>query len=720
MKIIQMILALLALAVQSFANPASNETFFIKQPDGSSVEVRQVGDENFHVLETADGYILQKDALGYYAYADEKGESSGIYARDAQDRSDFDVRFLSTLDPDAIYQKLLTNTPSEEPQDYSFPRFIKPTIQRLPVPDSIPTHGEFHGMVVLVQYADIKFKNADPKAQFTDFLNKEGYNEYHNQGSARDYFIKNSMGVFRPTFDVFGPITVPEKRATYASTTSGNKNFAAAKTILKIALDSLDKRGEVDFSKYDNDGDGMVDFVFMIYAGVGSNGTGVDDAIWPHANYFNSQKGPKSGVKMSDGSYINYFACANEIGPNAYRNDNSTSTLNGIGTFIHEFSHVLGLPDLNDTKGTNKTRRDPTTWSVMSTGVYNCPRNPEYVQCCAPPFYSAFERMSLGWITPIELNVKGEVKLDKIEDNVAYSVTNPKNPKEVYLLEYRNRKNWDVGQPGSGMLIWHIDFVDSIWNINAVNANAAHMYVDVVEAVPAKGTAATAEDVFPGTGNVTDFSNFVFWTGDSMKIALSDITESSDKDYVTFIVDMTVKSSPSVKSSSSAKSSSSVMSSSSAISSSSNAPSSSSSATSSSAVSSSSRVSSSSSATSSSASSSSKGAPSSSAVAISSSATNSSSSEIIESSSSEHSVYATLPALSPNVQVQAHDSRIYVYAPLPGQKIVRMFSLNGQLLFERVMDGEACQFLWPRYLGKRNLVISVSQGSKTLFMKMVR
>ena len=158
------------------------------------------------------------------------------------------------------------------------------------------------------------------------------------------------------------------------------------------------------------------------------------------------------------------------------------------------------------------------------------------------------------------------------------------------------------------------------------------------------------------------------------------------------------------------------MSSSSAISSSSNAPSSSSSAP----VSSSSRVTSSSSATSSSASSSSKGAPSSSAVAISSSATNSSSSEIIESSSSEHSVYATLPALSPNVQVQAHDSRIYVYAPLPGQKIVRMFSLNGQLLFERVMDGEACQFLWPRYLGKRNLVISVSQGSKTLFMKMVR
>ena len=703
-KIFQIAFLLVALTVPWLAVPASVETFFIKQPDGSSVEVRQVGDENFHVLETADGYILQKDALGFYAYADARGESSGIYARDAQNRSGSDIQFLAALDPDAIYQKLLTKAPSEELQNYNFPKFIRPRIQRMPIPDSMLTQGDFRGMVVLVQYADIKFKAADPKAQFTDFLNKEGYNEYHHQGSVRDYFIKNSMGIFRPTFDVYGPITVPNTRATYASTTTGNKNFAAAKTILATALDSLDKRGEIDFSKYDNDGDGMVDFVFMIYAGVGSNGSGVDDAIWPHANYFNSQKGPNSGKKMSDGSYINYFACSNEIGTTAYRNDKSTSTLNGIGTFIHEFSHVLGLPDLNDTKGTNKTRKDPTKWSVMSTGVYNCPSNPEYVQCCAPPFYSAFERMSLGWMTPMELNVKGEVKLDKIEDNVAYSVTNPKNPKEVYLLEYRNRKKWDAGQPSSGMLIWHIDYVDSIWNINAVNANAAHMYVDVVEAVPAKGTTATAEDVFPGTGKVTDFSNFVFWTGDSMKIALSDITESSDKEYVTFNVDMTVKSSPSVKSSSSTKSSSSAISSSSANFSSSNTPSSSSSVS----VSSSSRITSSSSAISSS-------AVSSSSKVSSSSSMTSSSSETIASSSSEHSVFAMRPAQLPNVHVQMHNGHIFIYAPQHGQKNVRLFSPIGTLLFETTMDGNELKIENMHQMQGANAILSVTQGRKQLF-----
>ena len=139
----------------------------------------------------------------------------------------------------------------------------------------------------------------------------------------------------------------------------------------------------------------------------------------------------------------------------------------------------------------------------------------------------------------------GPVKLDKLDDNVAYSVTNPKNPNELFMMEYRTKKEWDRGVPSSGMLIWHIDYVDSIWKSNSINIDSTHMHVDIVEAIPEKGSYGTTEDPFPGTGNVAGFSNFVFWTDDSMKIALSDITESSDKEYVTFNVDMTVKSSSS-------------------------------------------------------------------------------------------------------------------------------------------------------------------------------
>ena len=535
---------LLALAVQCVAVPASNETFLLKQPDGRSIEVRQVGDERFHALETVDGYILQKDALGYYAYADEKGGSSGIYARDAQDRSELDEKFLAALNPDAIYEHLYESAPKDDVIfEYGVPAFARPKIKRIPAPDYKLTMSKLRGFVLLVQFPDIKFKMTDPKKLYNDFMNKEGFNENYNTGSVRDYFIKNSMGKFDPAFDIYGPVTVSGERSSYGNYSLRSKG---ARLALAEALDSLFKQGGIDLSPYDIDNDGYIDFLFMIYAGVGAADSPVSESIWPHAGSLGDLGYPKDGKKLSDDIYANRYACANEINGRAYTNDSNTSIYNGIATAIHELSHVLGLHDLYDTKQKHK-RKTPSYWDVMDNGSYYCP-TPAFntrLLGCAPPLYSAFERMSLGWLTPTELNVTGPVKLDKLDDNVAYSVTNPKNPNELFMMEYRTKKEWDRAEPSSGMLIWHIDYVDSIWKSNSINIDSTHMHVDIVEAVPEKVHYGSAEDPFPGTGNVTEFSKFVFWNGDSMKIAISNITESPDSEYVTFSVDMTVKSSSS-------------------------------------------------------------------------------------------------------------------------------------------------------------------------------
>ena len=732
-------------AVNSMAEPASDETFNLKQPDGSTVEVRLVGDEHFHVFETADGYILQKDALGYYAYADESGESSGIYARNAHERSSADVQFLAKLDPDAIFKKLWVEAPDENLLDYGLPRFAYPRIQRMPTPNLKLTKGDIRGIVVLVQFSDVKFASADPKATFNDFLNKEGYNENHNVGSVRDFFITNSMGEFRPTFDVYGPITVPGTREYYGGKSQSDRNYNGAREAFKQAVDTLMKRGEVDFSKYDNDSDKVVDFIYFIYAGIGASSSGVIETIWPHAGYI----GNKS---VGSGLLLNRYACSNEISGSAYKVDNHTTKMNGIATFAHEFSHVLGLPDLYDLGGKNP-RKVPHSWDLMSNGSYNCPSNSDNVKSCAPPLYSAFERMSVGWMTaPIELNVNGPVRLIKIDSNVAYSVTNPENPNEMFLLEYRTRKKWDSGQTNSGMLIWHIDYVASVWSNKTINNNGDHMHVDIEEAWPETSKYAAASDPFPGSKKVTEFNKFIFWNGRDMNIALSDITESADKEYVTFNVTMTVTSSSSAESSSSEVSSSSQfessssvteLSSSSAVSSSSFASSSSigqessssevvsSSAmassssemelSSSAAYSSSSEVSSSSQFESSSSVTelSSSSAVSSSAGVSSSSEQASSSSEEILSSSSEGTTFAA-PVASPNrVQVAMHDGVIHMFTPVQGPKNVRIFSPNGQLLFENVMDGTECQFVLPRHFGKQNIILSVSQGKKSLFMGLI-
>ena len=344
------------------------------------------------------------------------------------------------------------------------------------------------------------------------------------------------------------------------------------------------------------------------------------------------------------GPYINRYACSSEIDPEMYMHEKSTSNLNGIGTFVHEFSHLLGLPDFYSNNG-NATLG---SWSVMDEGNHNCPQNAGYIRKCSPPLYSAFERMSLGWLKPTELKTSGKIQLNKLDDNVAYSITNPENPDEVYLLEYRTNKGWDVGQENSGMLIWHIDYVDSIWT-TMVNSKEWHMHVDIIEA-KGSGFDSSPSDVFPGSANVTEFNKFVFWNGLDMNITLSDITESPDKEYVTFNVTMGI---PFLSVSSS---SSSVM-----------------------------------------------------VVRLIS--------DTRPFSASSIAVSKTSPQ---QASVISQDGIINITTSLPRTKMVRMFSLNGQLLFETTMNDTELQVRWPKHLGKQKAVLSVTQGNVNLFMGVIQ
>lgn len=532
--------------------------------------------------------------------------------------------------------------------------FDSPIVRRMPKPDAKLTQGDVRVLVVLVEFSDVKFKNPDPVSQFTDYLNKEGYSEYHNVGSVRDYFIKNSMGKFRPTFDVYGPVTLPGTQSYYATEPRGDE------LALTQALDSLFEAGKIDFSQYDNDGDDIVEYTFMLYAGTAISMS--DNTIWPHANTLGELGVFLSGKKMGEGPYVKRFACSNEISYSAYEKDKSTSVLNGIATFIHEFSHLLGFPDYYSQNG-NVTLG---SWSVMDEGSHNCPSNADYVDNCAPPLYSAFDRKYMEWLTPIEIVTDGFIRLNKLDDNVAYSITNPGNPNEMYLLEYRTNKGWDIGQKNSGMLIWHIDYVDSIWT-TAINSKEWHMHVDIVEASESDAPLRNS-DVFPGSANVTEFNKFVFWNGLDMNITLSDIAESPDKEYVTFNVTI---GEPFMRELSSSSSDKTVW-----------IP---------------------------------KENSSSSRTTRYSDAYS-----ITEVGSLDQSPIIVFSKTSPQqAHVISQNGMVHVNTPLQGLKNVRMFSPNGQLLFEKQMDGTELQFAWPKRLGKQKTVLSVTQGNANLFMGVV-
>jgi M6 family metalloprotease-like protein len=415
-------------------------------------------------------------------------------------------------------------------------------------------------------------------------------------------------------------------------------------------------RSKINFSLYDNSGDGVVEFTFMIFAGIATKNSIDGKTFWPHANTLGELGVLLSGKKIENGPYIKRYACANEIEYEAYKKNISTNTLSGVGVFIHEFSHLLGFPDYYSHNG-NKTL---DSWSVMDQGDHNCPSNIDYVRSCAPPLYSAFDRKFMEWLTPIEIKSSGTIRLDKLDGNVAYSITNPENRDEMYLLEYSSNKGWDVGQKNSGMLIWHIDYVDSIWT-TMVNSKEWHMHVDIIEAKE-NNYDSSPSDVFPGSANVTEFNKFVFWNGLDMNITLSDITESPDKEYVTFNVTMGEPFMRELSSSSqlwiepffSSSSKTTLY-----------------------------------------------------YISYSKIVEDSIESIVVPKNSSQH------------IRVISQNGIINIHTPLSGAKTVRMFSLNGQLLFETTMDGSELQFQWPKRLGRQKAVLSVTQGNVNLFMGVI-
>ena len=154
-----------------------------------------------------------------------------------------------------------------------------------------------------------------------------------------------------------------------------------------------------------------------------------------------------------------------------YRSGNLTA---GIGTFVHEFGHCLGLADHYDTSK-SWAKYTPDCWDTMASGSYNNDGN-------TPPLYSSFERCELGWLEPEDLTAEADTvnRLPNLGDsNKAYLIRVPGVDSEYFLLENRQQKGWDAYLPASGLLVWHIDDDPEVWAKSEVNNTPAHQHVDI-------------------------------------------------------------------------------------------------------------------------------------------------------------------------------------------------------------------------------------------------
>ncbi len=428
---LSLIVALLAFTCPSRSVPAKRGVWrTVTLSNGLTIKARLCGDEHAHWWQAEDGRCFDVDSLG-------KGKAVVPQELMSKARSRMAARRQAARRANSkkASQRIATNSNTGKFQ------------------------GQRHGLIILVNFADSKFntsKFGPTQTLYSRIANEANYGENNFKGSISDYFKAQSGGQFLLDFDVAGPVTLPNGYSYYGQNDDDGYDKRPTKMV-REACQAVD--GSVDFSKYDWDGDGEVEEVFVVYAGNGEHDTtNQPNLIWPHmdnlANY-NEQL-------TLDGVTINTYACASEL--------NGDKTLSGIGTFCHEFSHCMGFPDMYDT-ASDGNNFGMGSWDLMDYGSYN---GYGYV----PAGYSGYEKMVCGWTTPIELDKPMTVNgMERLADmGQTYIIYNKGNRNEYYILENRQQSGFDKHLPGSGLLIERVDYDKDIWEWNAVNTTNGGYY----------------------------------------------------------------------------------------------------------------------------------------------------------------------------------------------------------------------------------------------------
>lgn len=479
-----------------------------RQPDGTTIEVRLSGTELHHLATTADGYPLIADENGFYMFADidDAGEivSTGLRATAPSERDAATKQRLASLNAEAVIDAFKNGAQQKK----SAGRGVAPGL----TDTFFPTTGNQKALVILVEFADRSFSMDDPHDYFYRLLNEENFSDLDATGSARDYFITNSAGLFVPDFDVFGPVKLKRDVSYYGS----NDRWGYDARPQEMAIEACEALDDIiDFKDYDRNGDGIIDNVFFYYAGYGEADGGGANTIWPHSTKLSLVYNKKY---MFDGVELDRYACTNEL-QNAIRKDYP----DGIGTFCHEFCHVLGLPDLYATTYINV--ETPGAWDLMDNGNYN-----NYG--LTPAGLSAYERYALGWVKPMPLR-DGMYQLNPLDTSNQCFIYQINGDNEYFLFENRQQQGFDTYIPSHGMLVWLVNYDEKVWEENTVNNYFWRQHVDLIEADYKAGDGSRPGDPFPGSTLKTEFSAatlpaFKGWGDEEIPYKLIKIKESED------------------------------------------------------------------------------------------------------------------------------------------------------------------------------------------------
>lgn len=542
-KQLSLIVYLMLCSLTTWAAKAESIPVQVRQADGTVITVILRGDEHINWYTTLDGVLLvQGEDNNYYIGKVEKSGklvATKQLAHEAVSRSQAERNLIAKQDKEKFFAYV--NKIAEESEN----AYDNTPLTRGPIINTgwdgvpyFPHTDSPKALVILAEFQDTTFTIKDAKNVFTNYLMNEDhftekrYGQNQNYKGVRGYFKDCSYGKFTPDFDVVGPIKLPKAHDVYGA---GSDRMYL---LLADACSAVD--GMVDFSKYDANNDGIVDLVYIIYAGHSANITGnkVTD-IWP-------KSGTVTISNKFDGKSIRRYGVSNELA-GLENKTKDKETINGIGLFCHEFSHTLGLPDIYalDEELKNQDDQGMEYWDLMDGGT-------DVRGGRIPASYLAWEREVMGWMNIDELKKDITINNLKSIDNggKAYKIVNSKDQNEYIVLQSMQKgawnQGWGDGTYGKGLFVYRISYPSGKVNVfdypNNVKGKPRVIPIPadgkILAAANAGGklnvyTAQLNGDPYPYNGK-DKIENFKMFNGDILKMSIFDIVESDAERHVSF------------------------------------------------------------------------------------------------------------------------------------------------------------------------------------------
>ena len=492
----------------SFAVPAYPFPVQITQRDGTVLSVILRGDERVKWAISPDEYALIYNSKGVYEYAklDASGDliPSGFKARNVSERSNNDKVFLNSVRKNLIFS----------PSQVSVMKQIGAVSLSGAPEKAFPTSGTHKLICILIGFTDKAFTKT--QTDFQNLFNQVGYTADGATGSVKDFFSESSYNQLNLTVDVAGPFTASNTMAYYgANDASGND--LRPRDLVTEAVKLADPT--VNYADYDNDGDGNVDGVYVIFAGYGEETGASPDCIWSHA---------WSITPVScDGKVISRYSCSPEL------RASSGTGLARIGVICHEFGHILGAPDFYDTNyATGGQYLGTGNWDLQAGGSWNGDWGATPAQ--SNPYTKIY---IYNWATATTLSNQANITLQPAGQNSnSFYRFDTSTANEYFLLENRQLQGFDSNLPGHGLIIYHVSKDIANGSINATHPQMMYPVCASATSEPnstpsSYGVINSGSCPYPGTSNISSFSDFTIpsqksWAGVVTGKPISNITEN--------------------------------------------------------------------------------------------------------------------------------------------------------------------------------------------------